>query len=171
LLSQHYNYLSRSEINATNGARRQLFPANYVTCFAFAKVASKAMLIIFGLGMSLYSNAMKYENNFFHNYYDSKLWLEHITFTWIHHLNHFYYTRNRINKVNSFEIFLHIWDKTYIFSYVYYKKVCDYLLIGELSFGFGHISFSTNTLFKVCDYQTDQTGLPSTLGTNLTILA
>ncbi|GMY16802.1 ankyrin repeat and protein kinase domain-containing protein 1 [Fagus crenata] len=37
-------------INATNGARRQLFPANYVTCFAFAKVASKAMLIIFGLG-------------------------------------------------------------------------------------------------------------------------
>ncbi|XP_050265748.1 uncharacterized protein LOC126709518 isoform X1 [Quercus robur] len=37
--------------NATNGVLgNQLFPANYGTCFEFVKFASKAMLVIFGLG-------------------------------------------------------------------------------------------------------------------------
>ncbi|KAK4560179.1 hypothetical protein RGQ29_009096 [Quercus rubra] len=39
--------------NATNGVLgHQLFPANYGTCFEFVKFASKAMLVIFGLGES-----------------------------------------------------------------------------------------------------------------------
>uniref|UniRef100_A0A2N9JBP8 Uncharacterized protein n=1 Tax=Fagus sylvatica TaxID=28930 RepID=A0A2N9JBP8_FAGSY len=38
--------------NATNGARHKVFPANYGTCFEFVKLASKSMLVIFGLGSS-----------------------------------------------------------------------------------------------------------------------
>ncbi|GMY16792.1 ankyrin repeat and protein kinase domain-containing protein 1 [Fagus crenata] len=38
--------------NATNGARHKLFPANYGPCFEFVKLASKSMLVIFGLGSS-----------------------------------------------------------------------------------------------------------------------
>ncbi|GMY16803.1 ankyrin repeat and protein kinase domain-containing protein 1 [Fagus crenata] len=38
--------------NATDGARQKVFPANYGTCFEFVKLASKSMLIIFGLGSS-----------------------------------------------------------------------------------------------------------------------
>uniref|UniRef100_A0A2N9G6S2 PGG domain-containing protein n=1 Tax=Fagus sylvatica TaxID=28930 RepID=A0A2N9G6S2_FAGSY len=41
-----------SGFNATNGARHQLFPVNYGTCFEFVKLASKSMLVIFGLGSS-----------------------------------------------------------------------------------------------------------------------
>ncbi|GMY16800.1 ankyrin repeat and protein kinase domain-containing protein 1 [Fagus crenata] len=38
--------------NATNGARHKVFPANYGICFEFVKLASKSMLVIFGLGSS-----------------------------------------------------------------------------------------------------------------------
>ena len=52
---QLLNYIiSHSGSDATNGAQgHKLFPANYGTCFEFVKFASKAMLVILGLGTSL----------------------------------------------------------------------------------------------------------------------
>ncbi|GMY16810.1 ankyrin repeat and protein kinase domain-containing protein 1 [Fagus crenata] len=41
-----------SGFKSTNGARHHLFPVNYGTCFEFVKLASKSMLVIFGLGSS-----------------------------------------------------------------------------------------------------------------------
>ncbi|GMY16828.1 Ankyrin repeat-containing protein [Fagus crenata] len=38
--------------NATNGARHKVFPSNYGICFEFVKLASKSILVIFGLGSS-----------------------------------------------------------------------------------------------------------------------
>ncbi|XP_030946131.1 uncharacterized protein LOC115970679 [Quercus lobata] len=45
------NPSAKAGFNATNGVLgHELFPANYGTCFEFVKFASKAMLVIFGLG-------------------------------------------------------------------------------------------------------------------------